>query len=390
MKSLSIKAKLTLIVLLCTAMAATVLIGLVENLHDQSVQLAARQALGSAHKGFKNLEADDLRALSMTTEALLTSDKMRGFFVRRDRAGLVKYMNPVYDRLKQRFGVSIMLFVEPEPSKKMFLRMNAPDKFGDVYKARSFEDAIRTKRSCAGSELAMFGYALRCVSPWYDENHKLVGYFALADTYDNFLTELRKQTGDQYEMVGLKKLLDEKTYRTGQQRKRQRDCWDEFPAGVVLSSTLNDHGKADLGAEIANLPPAGRLLGTYRSDEKTFVKAVFPLIDASGKQIGGVFVLHDISDLENGLANVRSSSVLATVVLMLVLCGALVLVLNRLVFARLRHTMDVATRVVGGEFQTSILPASDDEVGKLEAMIEQFRALFVDVVQDLETRQEKD
>jgi len=132
------------------------------------------------------------------------------------------------------------------------------------------------------------------------------------------------------------------------------------------------------------------LLGTYRSDEKTFVKAVFPLIDASGKQIGGVFVLHDISDLENGLANVRSSSVLATVVLMLVLCGALVLVLNRLVFARLRHTMDVATRVVGGEFQTSILPASDDEVGKLEAMIEQFRALFVDVVQDLETRQEKD
>ena len=390
MKSLSIKTKLTLIVILCSALSATALIKVVESSYNQNVGLTAHQALASAQKGFNNLEQDDLRALSMTTGAFLTNDKMREIFVRRDRPALVKYMSPIFSDLKQRFGVSIVLFVEPEPSKRMFLRLNTPDKFGDVYKAHSFEDAIRTKKSCAGSELAMLGYALRCVSPWYDQDHKLVGYFAVGDTYDNFLAALRMQTGDQFEMVGLKKLLDEKSYRTGQQRKKQKDRWDEFPDAVVLSSTLKHDGKTDLGAQVKDLPLDGKLLGSVQSGDRTYIRAVFPLIDVSGKQIGGVFVLHDITELQEGMASARSSAVLAIVVLMVVLCMALVLVLNKLVFSRLQRTMDVATRVVGGEYHTKIVPASDDEVGKLEALIEQFRAIFVDVVHDLEARQDKD
>jgi len=51
--------------------------------------------------------------------------------------------------------------------------------------------------------------------------------------------------------------------------------------------------------------------------------------------------------------------------------------------------MEVATRVVGGEFETQIVPSTMDEVGQLEALLEQFRAVFVNVVHELEDSQKK-
>jgi len=59
------------------------------------------------------------------------------------------------------------------------------------------------------------------------------------------------------------------------------------------------------------------------------------------------------------------------------------IVLNRLVFVRLNRTMDIVTRVVGGEFSKQIVPTAADEVGRLEELFEQFRAIFVSVVDDL-------
>jgi len=46
-------------------------------------------------------------------------------------------------------------------------------------------------------------------------------------------------------------------------------------------------------------------------------------------------------------------------------------------------------RVVGGDFQTEIKVSSDDEVGQLEGLFEQFRRVFVDVLKDLPEFQEK-
>jgi HAMP domain-containing protein len=59
----------------------------------------------------------------------------------------------------------------------------------------------------------------------------------------------------------------------------------------------------------------------------------------------------------------------------------LVLVLlNNLVFRRLHHIIKVATRVVGGDYESEIRVGSDDEVGQLEQLFEQFRRVFVDLL----------
>jgi HAMP domain-containing protein len=53
------------------------------------------------------------------------------------------------------------------------------------------------------------------------------------------------------------------------------------------------------------------------------------------------------------------------------------MLLNRLVFRRLQHIIRIATRVVGGDYESEIQVSSHDEVGELELLFEQFRSVFV-------------
>lgn len=83
-------------------------------------------------------------------------------------------------------------------------------------------------------------------------------------------------------------------------------------------------------------------------------------------------------------------------VLILLTCAALTLgmllvltLLTRLIFRRLEQIIVVATRVVGGDFETEIQASSDDEVGQFEKLFEQFRRVFVDTLKEIPELQEK-
>jgi HAMP domain-containing protein len=67
----------------------------------------------------------------------------------------------------------------------------------------------------------------------------------------------------------------------------------------------------------------------------------------------------------------------------------LLLLLNHFIFKRLQRILTAATRLVGGDFETPIRTDSDDEVGKLEQLFEQFRNIFVSVLAEMSEAQTK-
>jgi len=81
--------------------------------------------------------------------------------------------------------------------------------------------------------------------------------------------------------------------------------------------------------------------------------------------------------------------VLVTVVALTLGIFLVLTLLNRLVFRRLEHIIMVATRVVGGDYETEIRVDSDDEVGQFEKLFEQFRCVFVDLMAHVPELQEK-
>lgn len=383
MKSTSIKTKVILVIALSLIAGALALIFFVQKSYEQNVDLVARQSLDSARKSYRNMEQNDYRGLVVASTGFLQDAHMRDLYAKRDRAGLIKYLKPITDDLKANYDVSLFSFVDPD--KKMFLRMLQPKKFGDAIKMQVLENAIKTKGIATGSELGKAGYALRCTRPCFDNSGKLIGYFLIGDTYDSFLSTMKSQTGDEYTMVGLKSLCDEKKYHAGQIQKNLKDTWNDFKNVVVLSATTDDHGTANYDAELQSVPADGRLLGAVTKGGKTIIRGVFPLIDLANKNIGGVFVEHDITPLYTGMQSVRTSAIIAIVILMVFISIVIAALLNSLVFTRLSKTMDVATRMVGGDYETQIVPGSDDEVGRLELLLEQFRNVFVNTIKDMES-----
>jgi HAMP domain-containing protein len=90
------------------------------------------------------------------------------------------------------------------------------------------------------------------------------------------------------------------------------------------------------------------------------------------------------------MQRVQNLAIVVLIVLTVLLSAAITVVLNKLVFARLKRTMNIVTRVVGGEFSQKIVATSADEVGRLEELFEQFRTIFVGLVDEMTKQQAED
>jgi len=381
MKTISIKAKVVFVLVSSLTVSAVVQIGLARDSYDRNVGMVASGALGAAQKTFDNIKAKELSSLSLASSALGNMDTVRDLFLKGDRQALYTYLAPTYADLKSR-GLGIITLLDKEGTA--FLRMHTPAVFGDSLRTlTTIRKAMESNEVAAGIDLAKPGLSRGSCRPMRDRSGVVIGYVIVGGSLDDFLTTMKSQTGDDYTMMGYKGFLDEKMYHNSRAAKGQPDTWAQFGSVVVLATSMEVRSDGRYEADLQDLAASGRLLAGSETGGNTFVNGVFPLYDAAGNAIGGIFVRHDITSLHRGMKRVQMLSIAALVVLTVLLCLIITSVLNRLVFQRLRQTMDIVTRVVGGEFSKKIVPTSADEVGGLESLFEQFRTIFVSVVDDV-------
>jgi signal transduction histidine kinase len=157
---------------------------------------------------------------------------------------------------------------------------------------------------------------------------------------------------------------------------------------VADKTTANDKIIAFQG-ELSAVPQEGKVLERLQDGNSVFVRGIFPIRDAAGNTVGAMFVVRDISGFYLAMQRTQKILVLLTVVALMIGTVLVLTLLNRLVFRRLEHIIDVATRVVGGDYDSEIQISSDDEVGQFEMLFEQFRRVFVDALSHIPEMQEK-
>lgn len=352
--------------------------------YTEALDKAAHEIVATTAITFAQLEEADTAKLSAALRSMLTNDTYRGLYTEGDREGLYAVTSPVFDDLKKDFQITHWYFETTETSPTVFLRVHRPEQYGDALKRKTYKAAVESKGYGAGLELGKTAVALRVVHPYYAEDGTtLIGYMELGQEIDQFLEQIKRQTGDDTALMLLKEPMDEAGWADYRKQKNLENNWADAEDFVVAAATTEEAAEDanTYDEDITALPDEGDVVGTFDEGGLEEVRGIIPVKDVEGTIIGALYVEHDITVASAALMQERLL-ILGFVLLMLVIVTAIIIVLmDRLIFRRLNGMIegmeDISTRLVGGDFDVHYATdARNDEIGHFE----DFFSRFIDTI----------
>lgn len=387
MKWNSIRTKVLATLFGCLVLGVGGIVALMRYSFERNSEVLAEDSVSGAQRLFSILEAREIGKMTAVAETLASNLEICNVFAAKDRERLQKLAEPLYLQLKSE-GITNWSFHTAEPEKVVFLRLHNPAVFGDRLNRFIDKEAVRTHTLVTGNELAKAGFAARILGPIYDTKGGVIGYVEFGEELGKFIHTMRDQTGSDYGLLLNKEYMDRQFWADSSKLWNRRDNWDDNPNFVLADKTADNDRIIRFTGDLAAVPAGGKVLERFQQGNSVFVRGIFPIRDAAGNTVGAMFVVKDISNFYLAMRHTQNILVGLTVAA-LALGGLLILILlNHLVFRRLDHIVEIATRVVGGDYHTEINVSSQDEVGQFEQLFEQFRRVFVDVLSHVPELQE--
>jgi HAMP domain-containing protein len=383
-----IRTKVLAALVACLVMGVGGILALMHYSFARNSQTLAAESVTGAQKLFTILEARETSKMTAVSETLMMNPQVRDAFAAKDRARLLELTAPLYPKLKAE-GITNWMFHTPEPDMVVFLRLHNSPKFGDHLNRFMDKEVVRTHAIVVGNELAKAGFAVRILRPFDDSQGGLTGYVEFGEEIGQFIHAMKNQTGDDYGLLLSKKFVDRQFWADSSAVWKRRDNWNDNPNFVVADKTTATDKIIQFQGDLSAVPAQGKALEYFRDGNSVFVRGIFPIRDAAGNNVGAMFVVRDISDFYVAMRHTQNVLVLLTISALTLGIFLVLTLLSRLVFRRLEHIIVVATRVVGGDYETEIRISSDDEVGQFEQLFEQFRRVFVELLTHVPEFQEK-
>jgi HAMP domain-containing protein len=387
MATLSIKAKVSGATILCLAAGGVCLVALFDSTYRKNVDMIAQQSLANARSTFASLEQADVSKMSSAAELAMANPALRQMFAERDRPKLIEATSPLFERLRHQYGITIFNYID-EDEKRFLTMTDTKDARLIGTKAVRFnvQECARTKSWVTGLALGQLGFALRVTHPFYDDGtlkgQKLLGYIELGSEIGGFVDALKKQTGREYGLIVRKQFLKENDWKIQRERLKLANNWNDQKDVVLAANTWKDESIFAFDGDPSALPDEGKTLDLVDNAGSKFTRSAFPIKDASGAKVGAVFVLVDITPMFTELRTMKMVTIAATAVLIVAIILVLIALLTLLVFRRLSEITRVATRLVGGDYQTPVKVSADDEIGRFETLFEQLRMVFVNLIEE--------
>jgi hypothetical protein len=368
MRSVSVELKLAFAVIAASVTAGLAGARIAGGIFERNVEAAGLATLQRATDGFAAQERSEVEKLASTIDSLLVNEDLRDAFVARDRARLLRVSKPLFEEMRQRDRITHWYFIEPEPARTVFLRVHKPELSGDRVDRATLQKAIETRDLGAGKELGRTAFALRVVRPWISEG-VLIGYMELAEEIDHFLTAMKALTGDDYGLLVKKKFLDEQAW--ARVLGPRSNTWNDRPDVVVVDTTTFTEGIIDFEGDLETIPDRGSTVDEVIRGDRAYVRGIFPVRDAAGRKVGGMFVLRDFSANHSALRAAVVQTFLAMFALALLSSAAVVAGCRWLIFRRLhrlRQDLEVHAAEIGVPPGRALLFPGEDEIGQLEAL----------------------
>jgi HAMP domain-containing protein len=368
---LSIRLKLILPLVLGLGVIAVATAVLMRFVHERAVDQAALHELEHAAAALESQQESEQDRLGALAEAIAGDASLAQALERRDKATLLAEAGPLFRRLRDAHGVTHLYFHDADPARGVLLRVHRPELSGDVVRRPSFLRAVQSGAAAGGREFGRTAFAVRLVFPWR-EGERIIGYLELGSDIHTFLARLKRVSGDEYGMMLDKRALEPGSWAFLTDRPER---WDERPELVAITSTDGSDAMFGRLGKVAEIPGRATLVERLRVGDRLVARGLFPLRGDEGQVVGAVVVLHDITELMGGVAELRLRVVILVVLLAAALAALVTFLLETLVFERVermsRTLEELPQRLARGDLEhVEAAPPADDELGRVEGFLD--------------------
>jgi len=231
---------------------------------------------------------------------------LQSLFLRGDREGLYRAIQPVYEDLNRQIDLTHFYFIRN--NGEVFLRGHEKTRYSDIVERYTFLQAKASGKPYYGIEFGIKkNYTLRVVHPWI-VNGKTIGFIELGKEVDKLITAISSQLKTEIYLA-----VDKNIYANAPEfvKKRVADvqsCLDYYIVYATYTVPPN------LPQIIKNSDEAKL---NFKFDNRYFHAFTTPLIDVSQQHLGEMVFLVDAT-LEHEIMN-NVIKILAIAVILLTL-----------------------------------------------------------------------
>ncbi len=339
----------------------------------QNLATEALRSVEKSHGVWDIILKNDSNMLSAALDGFATNEAARQIFAEhQDREKLFESVRDVYQSNKERHGITHFYFIDPDGT--CFLRVHRKEQFGDVVSRTTFEKAKATNATATGIDLGKNVFALRVVSPYLHQGRP-IGFLEFAEEIEHFDGIVKKETNTDVAVLVDKKFLKEADYREARKAAGKHDDWDDFKEVALVSTTLADRklaGSIGGTSDVYGVKSAS-YFGTVENGGRTLAKGAFPLTDVTGKQVGAVLVLGDVTEQAS---NERMALLLLIVAAFLVFGVTFLVAVKYLQTQVIGPIVDLSNQAIEismGSVEKKLETDRTDEIGLLIRSFERMR-----------------
>lgn len=304
--------------------------GLLWQLHQTSVDNRLSTLNTSITREFQIVLNNQAKGLGTALQPIAHDPRVKQALQKGDVNRLLADWRPLFEIMHHDHELTHFYFFDQ--NRTCILRAYNPEKRGGVNNRFTALEAERTKKAASGIELGSRGtFTLRVISPVF-ENSKLLGYVELGKEIEDVLQHIHTRFGSHLAVTIRKENLDRGNWEEGMKLLGREAHWNNLPHSVIIFASqgrlpavfypMADHN-------IKNRHAHGKTDEEVFFDDKSWRVAVSPLHDASGKEVGDLLVMSDVTPEKTAFHRMMVMGGMSGFVLLTFLLGFVSLLLSR-------------------------------------------------------------
>jgi len=245
---------------------------------------------------FKGLLDQQVSGMTMALQPIVANSDVKKALREGDANRLLADWQSVFGEMKTKSRLTHFYFFDK--NRVCLLRVHNPAKRGDLINRFTALEAEWTRQTASGIEIGPLGtFTLRVVQPVF-EGTALIGYVEFGKEIEDVLQTLHTQTNNEIALVIRKKYLKQQAWEDGMRMLGRKANWNQLPRDAVIYTS---QGKLpNIFALMLQQDSAHRYVDSNSDQEvsfngKTWRVSMNPVQDVSGKEIGDLIIMNDIS-----------------------------------------------------------------------------------------------